>query len=198
MFKLKSLALAAFAMLAMSGVVRAQVPSYAPPPLQPPTFYASFTALAVPQTAAMDAVCLVGSATKLIKITRISFSGVDSTAQAANVNLVKRSVASTGGTSTAATTVAANTSAGLSATAVLRGYTVANTPGAGVAVRAVLAGFGPATVAAGNVVTWTVDASELQQPVTLNGGAQSACINIPAALTTAGVALNADVTWTEQ
>lgn len=189
-------ALTAAALLIVSPAL-AQVPSYGPFPPQPPTFSASFTGLAVPQTAAMDTLCLVGSATKTIKVQRVSFSGIKTTLQSANVNLVKRSAASTGGSSTSATVVPLD-STDAAGTAVLKGYTVASTPGAGAVIRSAAAGFGPGTAGPSAAVTWTFDISQIQQAIVLRGVAQQLCVNIPAALTTDGVALDADFTWTEQ
>jgi hypothetical protein len=175
----------------------AQVPSYAPPPLQPPTYGATFTGLAVPQTGAGDAVCLVGSATKTIYIQRIAVSGVDSTAQTSNMNLVKRTTANSGGTSTNAVNAKYDTN-NAAPTAVLTGYTAVPTPGTGFIHLARSIGFAAATGAPSAAIVWEFDPSQLVQQLVLRGVAQSACVNFPSAFTTAGPSLNVSYTWTER
>lgn len=188
--------LASVALSFMPLAASAQVPSATLPPFQPKTYSASFSALSLPQTGAMDAACLVGSATRTVKVIRVAVNGVNTTAQSSVVNLVKRTAASTGGTSTNATAVNLD-SLDAAATATFTGYTVANTPGAGVAMRAAAIGFGPATAAATLPLVWDFNAQLLQKPLVLRGVAQAACVNFPNAFTTSGTLLDVDVTWTE-
>jgi len=175
----------------------ALTPSFANPPFQRPTFSAAAVGIAIPQTGAMDAVCIAGSATKTVRIKRITISGIDATAQTATVNLVLRSAASTGGTSTSPSVVPLDSS-NAAGTAVVKAYTVASTPGAAIGtVRSQSIGFAAATGSAAQAVTWNFDPETMSQEVILRGVAQQACINFPAAFTTAGPTINVDVTWTE-
>lgn len=186
---------AAAAFLSLSPAL-AQVPSFDRPPFQPPTYSASFSALAVPQTGAGDAVCLVGSATKTITVTRVAFNGIKATVDKVVANLVKRTIANTGGTSSSAT-IASMDSNNAAATAVLKGYTVIPTPGAGINLRAAGVAFPAASASVPTV--WDFNpAMNLAQPITLRGVAQSLCINFPAAFATDGPALDADFSWTEK
>ncbi|SHH49293.1 hypothetical protein SAMN05443248_4989 [Bradyrhizobium erythrophlei] len=93
-----------------------------------PTFAASAVGLALPATGATDAVCISGSATKIVRIKGVAITGVNANAQTATANLVLRSAANTGGTSTSPTVVPldSNDAAG---TAAVKAYTVAPTPG---------------------------------------------------------------------
>lgn len=188
------------AILALTFVVPAlaQVPSFAPPVLQRSTYAATIAALAVPATGAGDAACLVGSATRTIRVTKITFSGSDTTAQSAVTNIVKRTAASTGGTSTSPT-VALYDSSNAAATAVMNAYTVVPTPGAGLNIYSGQFYFN--TAALGGLAPVTLDyvpQEKLNQQLTLRGVAQQLCVNFPNAFTTAGPALNVQFEWTEQ
>lgn len=195
--RLAARALLIVGLLAPAGAM-AQTPSYQSPPLQRATYAASFVGLSVPQTAAMDAVCLTGSSTRIIRVKHVEVSGTDATAQIANVVLVKRSTANSGGTSTTAT-VAPLDSANSAATAVLRGYTAAPTSGTSVGtVKAGTLVLNAATGTTSGLQGWVFNPQTLTQEVVLRGVAQQACVNIPAALTTAGASLNVSVMWTEQ
>jgi hypothetical protein len=200
MTKLRALAavLPAVALFYVGAPARAQVPSYSQPVLQRPTFIATFSGLAAPQTGAGDVVCLVGSATKTIRISRISVSGIKTTAQSAVVNLVRRTTASSGGTSTTAVNAKMDTT-NAAPTAVLKGYTVVPTPGTGFFIRSASQGFGPGTGQPAPAMTWTFNPQEdLTQQFTLRGVLEQACVNYPNAFTTDGPALDVDFTWTEQ
>lgn len=189
----------ALALFALAAPAFAQVPSYSPPVLQRPTFAAVHAALAVPQTGAGDAACLVGSATKIVYVTSVNVSGIKTTAQSAVMNLVKRTAANTGGTSTAAT-VGKMDSTSAAATAVLNGYTVVPTSGAGVTLLSSVIQFSAGTVGAGIAPqTFSFNPqNSLSQPVVLRGVAQSFCVNFPNAFTTDGPALDVGFSWTEQ
>lgn len=190
--------LAALALSFLPLSASAQVPSYGTPPFQRPTFSASAVALALPQTAAGDAVCIFGSATKLVRLKRIAITGTDSTAQTVAATLVLRSAANTGGTSTTPT-VAPLDALNAAGSAVVRAYTVIPTPGAAIAtVRAQSIPLPAATAATQYPpVVWTFGDNS-SQDIVLRGIAQGACLNFPAAFTTAGAVINVDVTWTEQ
>lgn len=194
-FKFLALSAALTSIIATSAF--AQTPSYPAPPFQRPSFAAS-ASFAVPQTGAGDAVCIYGSANKLVRVKRISITGTDSTAQTVTAALVMRSAANTGGTSTVSTAAPLD-SVNSAATAVVRSYTAVPTPGAAVAtIRAASLPLPAATSATQYPpVTWTFGDNN-SQDIVLRGASQGVCVNFPAAFTTAGPALNVDVTWTEQ
>lgn len=177
----------------------AQVPSFTPPSLQRPTFAAAFNALALPATGAGDAVCLVGSATKTIFVTRVQVSGIKTTAQSAVINLVKRTAANSGGVTTTAPTYAKFDSNNAAATAVLNGYTTVPTPGAGIILRSQAQGFAAGTAQPGGSVVFDFSSqTNLTQGMVLRGVAQALCVSYPNAFTTDGPAADVDFTWTEQ
>jgi hypothetical protein len=190
--------LAAVALSFLPLSANAQVPSFAPPALQRPTFSAAAVALQLPQTAAGDAVCIFGSPTKTVRVKRIAITGTDTTAQTVTAALVLRSTTNTGGTSTTPTvgTLDASNAAG---TAVVRAYTAIPTPGTAIATVRAQAIPLPAAASATQYppVTWDFGTNNTQD-IVLRGTAQGACVNFPAAFNTAGAIVNVDVTWTEQ
>lgn len=176
----------------------AQVPSYAPPAFQRPSFSAAAVALQLPVTGAGDAVCINGSATKLVRLKRVAITGTDSTAQTVTAALVLRSTANSGGTFTAPA-VAPLDRTNLAGTAAVLAYTAVPTSGTTIAtVRAQSIPF-PAAASATQYppVVWDFGTNNTQD-IVLRGTAQGACVNFPAAFTTAGAIVNVDVTWTEQ
>lgn len=196
----KFFAVISAAALSLAAVLpaKALTPSFANPPVQRATYSAAAVGIAIPQTGAMDAVCIAGAANKIIRIKRISISGIDATAQTATANLVLRSAANSGGTSTSPTVVPLD-STNAAGAAVVKAYTVAPTPGTAIgSARSASIGFGAATAASAQVVTWTFDPNELYQEIILRSAAQQACLNFPNAFTTAGPTINVDLTWTEQ
>jgi hypothetical protein len=113
-------------------------------------------------------------------------------------NLIKRSVADTGGTSTAPTAVPLDTTQTLTpATATLAAYTVIPTPGAAVGNVGSQA-INLATSGAGSGVTWSYLPTELYSDLRLRGIAQQLCVNAPNAFSTAAPSMSIEVIWTEQ
>ena len=139
-----------------------------------------------------------GSASKTIRITRISISGNASSGGNALFRVIKRSAADTGGTSATLTNVP-NDSGDGAATAVVKTYT-ANPTALGAAV--------------GDVADWTLyitgTGNTNQEPfqntwgsmagskaIVLRGAAQFLCLNLNGT-TMSGSALNITVEWTEE
>jgi hypothetical protein len=199
---MKTLRLALFLSTALVSTVFAQgagpSATFATFPAQRQTFTAAGV-LAVPQTAAGDAVVICGSATKTVRIKRVELSGTDATAQSATVKAIVRSAANTGGTSTTATNVPRDSN-NAAATAVVKAYTAIPTPGAAVGdVRdSILALPDGATLLAGAPLAWDFNPSNLTQEVVLRGVAQCFAVNFPNALSTAGASLRWNIDWTEQ
>lgn len=176
---------------------KAQVPSYSSPVLQRPT-YAAAASFTYPVTGVGDAACLVGSATKTIRVSHVRVSGTDATPQSAVMSLVKRTAANSGGTSTQPSIATYDSSVTAAATAVMNAYTVVPTPGTGIAIRADEVNL-LATTTATSVVDYAFNPQDqLNQAITLRGVAQSLCVNFPNALTTNAAALNVTFEWTEQ
>lgn len=164
-------------------------------PWQPATYAASGLGF-VPPAAATDIAILSGSGSKTIRVTRVRVSGSTTSGSAIKVsfNLVKRSTAASGGTSTTPL-VAPYDSTNAAGTAVLRVYTANPTVGtsAGV-VRATSTSVAQAGVSGGDIV-WALD-SLVNQPVILRGTAEALAINLNGA-TVSGPIFSASFEWEE-
>lgn len=161
------------------------------------TYSAAITGLAV-AAAATDFWTITGSASKTVRLKRIQFSGVATAAAAVSFQLIKRSTADTGGTSTAPTVTSfdSNNAAG---TATVNAYTVTPT-GIGTLVGIIKALRATMTTAAGAIpqVPVIINFSDNdEQGLVLRGTAQQLALNLNGA-TVAGLTLDIDVTWTEE
>ena len=177
------------------------------------TYSSAFFGLVPVVTSGTDEVCISGSATKVVRVQRITIWGTTAAApQAVPLVLVRRVSADTGGT--AATTTAnpgvttqiasrdTGQATNASATAVLISYTAAPTivDTAPVYIESQLLSMpiitsvlGP-TPADFNFEAWAEDNVGV---LTLRGAAQQVCVNNAAALTNAS-AWNGTITWTEE
>lgn len=195
MSKLKSLILIASLSLALVAPAAAQ---FQPTPSNP-TRTSTYKASAIVTTAASatDIFNIKGSASKVVTITGIECSGIATTAGVANLQLVKRSTANTGGTSTAPTVVPVQST--LSAgTAVVLAYTANPTVGTAVGtVGGKVVGLPLATGAGGGGVSWNFVDNQYAQPIVLRGVTQSLSINGNGATLAPGATLNCTITWTE-
>ena len=149
-------------------------------------------------TNATDIFTITGSASKIIRIVRIAFSAQVTTAGVANVLLIKRSAANTGGTSTAATAVEHDTT-DPAATATVLSYT-ANPSALGAALGTVRAAriFIPTsgTDTSDFVNEWDFGTGP-DKTIVLRGTAQVLAINLNATTVTGGT-WTCYVEWTEE
>lgn len=147
-------------------------------------------------SSAGDLMCVSGSATKTVWVKKFRVSAVASAAVVADISVVKRSTADTGGTPTSLTLVPLD-SAEAAATAAVTTYATA--PTAGTLVGAIRAQALPvATSTSPNlapVPTLFDFATYHDQPVVLHGTAENVCLLVSA---TAGGQWHLDVEWTEQ
>jgi len=175
------------------------------------TYSSSFYGL-VPPASATDEVCIAGSASKVVRVTRIAIGGSAGTLVTLPVIVVRRATADTGGT--AATTTAnpgittqiASRDTGQSpntgATATLISYTAVPTINdtSPVYVDAALMTLGT-TAAATNpimaVFDWSRDIENNVQVPTLRGTAQQLCLNFNTVSISSGV-LSGSISWTEE
>jgi hypothetical protein len=128
-----------------------------------------------PAATPTDVATLYGSATKTVKVKRVTVSGVATTAGTMQVLLTKRTAANTAGTSTTST-IGQFDSTDTAATAVAKIYTANPTSlGAGVALSAQLLNFGVAG-AAGTVVFDFANRND--KAIILNGIAEGLAINL--------------------
>jgi len=161
------------------------------------TYRASIKGLTVAATPT-DVFTIIGSATKTITITRISFSGSQSSQGMVQVRLVKYSSADTGGTSSTLTAVPLD-SANATATAVVKAYTANPTLGTAVGDiddAQVYVGIGTGGNQS-NLQQWTFGNRANAQGLILRGVAQQLSVNLNGT-TLAGNNLSISVEWTEQ
>jgi hypothetical protein len=168
-------------------------PSPSVSPIDSPkgTYVASVTGMST--TAATDIFRLSGSATRVVRVTAIEVACTTGAATNSRIQLIKRTTANTGGTTSAAT-AGAYDSTDTAATATATGYTAAPTLGtAGPTV-----GNGPAyTAAAGSfsyAKTWGARPSKA---LVLRGTGEGLSVNNAVAIGTSG-AWTITVEWTEE
>lgn len=143
---------------------------------------------------------IYGSATKTITVLRIRISGVSTAASNADLILLRRSTAATGGTSTAPTIVLMDTTNN-AATAVVRAYTAVGTEGT--LVGQIWTGRFLTAIAAATATSIPPDDVVIdftqpgRQPPVLRGTAQGLAIQPGTALSAATV-LSVTVEFTEQ
>ena len=158
----------------------------------------------VPAASATDIVCLQGSATKTIHLTRVTISGSAGTAITTPFVVLLRHSLDTGGTpaSGVALPVAApNDQNNQTATATLNAWTANPTiTDASPNYYASLAVTLPVTASSGTTPTilhFGAFTEPYNQDITIRGVAQAACINLQAASVSSGV-LSISLTWWEQ
>lgn len=167
---------------------------------QPPTYNASsnFTPAV---TVSRDFWNVHGSASKTIYITQITVSGNATATSYAHFTLIKRSAATTGGTSTTQTDIPLDSS-DAAGTATVKSYTAVATEGASVGVLQYRSLILPITAATATqfpieqeiIFDYAVTAG--LKPITLRGTAQNIALQ-PRATLPAGTVLNVSVEWYE-
>ena len=149
-----------------------------------------------PAATATDFLSIVGSGTKTVRVTRISISGIATAAATVEIQLIKRSSANTGGTSSAATVVP-HDSNDAGATAAVNSYS-ANPTGLGTTVGTVRAAkLNLGAAGAAGVVEWNFTTRN-SKGLVLRGAAQSLNLNWGGAAVPAGTSLTIDVEFTEE
>jgi hypothetical protein len=174
------------------------------------TYSSSFFGLVPVVTSGTDQVCISGSATKTVRVQRITIWGTTATApQTVPLSLVRRASLDTGGTAAGTTAnpgittqIAKRDTSTVAATAVLVSYTAAPTivDSAPTYIDAQLLAMPIVTSVMSAVPVdfhFARDTENLLQPPTLVGVAQQLCVNNAAALTNAS-AWNGSIVWTEE
>lgn len=160
------------------------------------TYSAAITDL-VAAALATDIFTITGSGTKTVRVTRIEFSGTETTGAVRDIQLIKRSAANSAGTSTTLTAGSFD-STNAAATATVRAYTANPTLGATVAlVRSVAYGI-PAANLSGptNPFAWDFGTRPAQL-VVLRGTSEVLAVNLNG-VTATGSLLNLSIEWTEE
>jgi hypothetical protein len=155
-----------------------------------------------PYATPTDWVVIRGSATKLVKVVHIEYSGVATAATAGNIILIKKhTIANTAGTSTNPAFIKHDSSDG-AATALVLLYSVAPTVDASAAIwKTVRLTYGLVAAAAG---TWAQDryvydyGAEGYEPLTLRGVAQECAFNFNSVAIPSGGVYDLSITVTEE
>jgi hypothetical protein len=139
---------------------------------------------------------IIGSATKTVRVLRISISGIATAAISVDIQLIKRTTASTGGTPTAVT-LAQHDSNDAAPTAVVNSFAANPSPlgTSGGVVRAAKLNLG-ATGAAG-VITWDFTTRN-DKGLVLRGVAQSLNLNFNSQAVPSGMLCAIDVEFSEE
>lgn len=146
---------------------------------------------------ATDIFTITGSATKTIKVTKVLVSATQSNVANANILLLRRSTANTGGTSTAPTASLHDTS-NASATATVLAYTANPTLGTSAGtIRAIKAWVPTATSGMASIIEWDFGRQRNSQEITLRGTSQVLAVNLNAT-TLAGNSFNISIEWREE
>lgn len=168
-----------------------------PLPSDPLSTFGAFIAASAPFTPGatpQDVFSITGSATRIVTVTKIALSTVQTTAGMNAWALVKRSTANTGGTSGTVVAVPTN-DAFPAATAVVRQYTA--NPTLGTLIGNVWTGRvpspAPATVLADTLMTPLND----RQSIVLTGTTDVLALNLAGVALPAGLSVQAYVYWTE-
>lgn len=159
------------------------------------TYSASVANLVAMATAPTDIFTLTGSATKTIRVTRVTINGTQTTASQITIILLKRSTANTAGTSTAQAAVAHDSNS-VAATGTVLAYTANPTVGTLVGnLRSRKVIVGAATGISDEFITEF--GTRNCQAVVLRGTGQVFAINLNAA-TIAGSSFNISIEWIEE
>lgn len=159
------------------------------------TYSAAFVALAG-GSITTDLVNLSGSASKTIRIVRLTFSATQTTAAMRDILLIKRSTANNGGASSNASIVP-NDSTSVAATAIFKGYTTnAGSLGTAVGTMRAWKSFISTTAAAPTIYEWKAGEGP-SQAIILRGANESLSLNLNA-VASAGLSADVWVEWTEE
>ena len=161
----------------------------------PTTYSATVGGLALAATAT-DIFTLTGSATKTVRITKVWFNAIETTAAQVAVILLRRSTANTVGTSTAQTATTYD-STNVAATATVLAYTANPTTGTLVGNLFTQRVFVPGAATASDAQGLSLSYGDFgQQGIVLRGIAQVFAINL-GGVTVVGGSANATIEWTE-
>jgi hypothetical protein len=149
-----------------------------------------------------DVFTITGSASRTVRIKKVSFSGTQTTSNDQAILLIKRSTADTGGTSAAVTAVP-NDSNDAAASATALSYTANPTLGTTVgtvrSTKLLVTGDAPGNNGQyfWSEKVWTFGDNG-DKEIILRGTAEVLAVNLNATATMAGSSLNIDIEWTEE
>jgi hypothetical protein len=168
-----------------------------------PTYFATGVGIVPVAAGATDVACIVGSATKIVRIQAVRVSGSAGTLVNVPVSLMKRASVNTGAYSATTTMIPVPYPADSTmpaATATTGAWITANptitdsTPGVISASILALAATGTASNPGATFFDWKE--RNFMAPVTLRGVAQALCVNFNTTAVTSGL-VNISFSWTE-
>lgn len=162
------------------------------------TTYSAVATAFSPGLTPQDIFTITGSASRVVRVTRIEFTATQTLAASVNIALLRRSTANTGGTSTTLTNVTHDTT-NAAATAVTRSYTANPTAGTLVGSVRNLRALIPATgggSSEGPTNVWEFG-NRPAQGMVLRGVAEVLCLNL-GGTTVAGNVFDVSIEWTEE
>lgn len=147
-----------------------------------------------------DVFLITGSATKTIKIQRVTISGNNSGDTNINVNLIRRSSAASGGTGLPLNgNVAKHDSTSPTSTAGMALYTANPTVGTFAGILDTVSIFFPLQASGRGSLVYTYDTTKHNiQPVILRGFNEQLCINLGGVTLGGTTLINVAITWTEE
>lgn len=159
--------------------------------------YSASSAFTPTGTSATDVCTISGSATKNVRVRRIFFNGLATTAVSVPIGIIKRSTADSAGTAVTLTNVPYD-SAFPAATAVAKSYTANPTLGTAVGfVADPYFSVGNLTTGGAQPFPSVMIYGELGSPIVLRGVAQSVVVNLNAA-SLSGIVASCTFEWTEE
>ncbi len=159
--------------------------------------YAATTAYTTPYATPTDVVTIAGSATKTVKVVRITISSTQTTAGINQWFLVYRTTADTGGATTALTKVALDQN-NAAATAAALLYTAAPTINSTVGTVRAPSILSPAPASLFQADYSLFDDNFTGQPIVLRGTAQQLALNFAGVAVPTGLSLSVTIYWTEE
>jgi hypothetical protein len=159
--------------------------------------YGASTPVFTPAATPTDVVTLIGSASKTIKVLKVSLSNVQTATGSNKWTLIKYTTPSTGGTTTAMSAAKMDSTSAAASASCVR-YT-ANPAGIGTGTAFYNAYIlAPATASAAQTDYVLYDASTRGQPLTLRGTSETMSLNFAGAAVPAGYSMTVNVIWTEE
>ncbi len=163
--------------------------------------YTAVVSAFTPAATQTDIIALAGAPGKTVRVTRVEIVGAATALAQAELLLIKRSTANSGGTPSAVTAVVAHDSANPAPQAVLSSYAASPTLGTTVGtLRQTKYQLVSTTVVAASapvVLVWDFGQRNEQCPV-LRGVAQMLCLNQNTGVVASGTVYDVAVTWTEE
>lgn len=159
--------------------------------------YVATSAFFTPAATPTDVAAIFGSASKTVRVLRVSIASTQTAAGINNWFLIKRSTATTGGTPTTLTSVPLD-SANAAATAVVVNYTANPTPGSAVGTVKAVGVLSPAPASVVSDPYIIHDELYNGQGIVLRGTGEGLALNFNGAAVPAGLSMSVNIFYSEE